>query len=164
MQVAIIADLHNNLDAWHKIKEILNWQNIKHLIVAGDITSIETLDNIAKDYQGEIEVVFGNMDQNPQLMELFDDKYSHMHIHGFNGAIIIDNKNFLLSHYQQELEDQAKVKQGFYILCCGHTHEKKELRKDNYLIINPGTAGGIFQNPSFAVYDTTQDQVKFIDL
>lgn len=163
MKVAIIADLHDKVDMWKKINSVLAEQKVEHLVVAGDISSIKTLDHIVDDYSGYIHVIFGNMDQNLEAMKITAEKYANLTVYGFRADFSINKKRFFISHYEQEVIDQAD-KQDYDVLCCAHTHEKKQTRTKDYLLINPGTAGGIFAKPSFAIYDLDNDQLTFFDL
>lgn len=160
MQVAIIADLHDNLDNWQKIKQICDQQKIDQLIIAGDIAKLETLDKVTKDFPGQIHTVFGNMDQHTDMMKMTADRFDNLNIYDWNGEFTIDNKKFFISHYQEEVEERGK-QGGYDVLVCGHTHEPKQEQTNKYLLINPGTAGGIFKKASFAFYDTVSNQVKF---
>jgi len=163
MKVGLIADLHNNLENWKKIKELLAWQGAKELVVAGDITDSPMLDRMAADFRGLIHVVFGNMDQQTDLMEILAHRYANLRIYGFHGEFVIAKQKFVVNHYEQETKDRIKGEQKV-VLVCGHTHEKKEERTQHYLLVNPGTAGGVFQKASFAVYDMNNEQLNFIDL
>lgn len=163
MKIGIIADLHNNLSNWVKTNELLGWQGARQLIIAGDITNTQILDKIAQDFLGLIHVVFGNMDQQTELMKILIDRYANLKIYGFHGEFIIDQTKFIVNHYEEEAKGQLKENEQA-VLICGHTHEKKEERTKKYLLINPGTVGGIFQKASFAIFDTQNKKLNFIDL
>ena len=163
MKIAMIADLHSNLENWKKISALLGGHKAKELIIAGDITDISMLGRIAEDFSGLIHVVFGNMDQQTDLMEIAANKYSHLRVYGWHGKFAIAKQKFIVDHY--EAEAMARITgQGKVIVVCGHTHEKKEERTKNYLLINPGTAGGIFQPAQLAIYDLNNEQLNFINI
>ncbi|MFH0818445.1 MAG: YfcE family phosphodiesterase [Patescibacteria group bacterium] len=164
MQVAIMADLHDNIVNWRKINNLLKQNKINQLIIAGDICTVKTLDKIAKEYIGDLYIIFGNMDTDIESMKMLASKYAQIKEYDFHAQIKIDDKTFYVSHQIEEVMALSEKDDNYKILCYGHTHEIKELRQDNYLLINPGSAGGVFSTPSLAVYDTKQDQVKFYNL
>ena len=60
MLIAIISDIHDNLET---LKKCLAWcsnNKINSLICCGDITTIETISYLARNFSGEIFVVSGN--------------------------------------------------------------------------------------------------------
>ena len=53
---------------------------------------------------------------------------------------------------------------GFDLVCHGHDHLKRWEKKNATYILNPGTAGGMFQYPSFAIVDLATMTHQFIEV
>lgn len=158
MLIAIAADLHDNLANWQKFQKYIKKQGISTLLFCGDLTNSEMLEKIRQDFSGDIFLIAGNQElyQESELKS-----WPNWHFLGRYGATEIDGLKIGLIHepYYQEklLKENKELDYIFY----GHTHKPWIEQRDNLIIANPGTLGGVFYKASFAVLDTT---TKKLDL
>ena len=61
------------------------------------------------------------------------------------------------------MADEMAITGDFDLVCHGHTHLKRWEKKGGTYILNPGTAGGMFQYPSIATIDLATMKCSFID-
>ena len=128
--IVIISDTHNKELPDGLIKDLEQCDIIIH---AGDITSVKYYDKLVS-YNKTIYAVQGNMDRG-KLEELLPVKKT------FN----IENKNFALMHgwgspknLHKKIEREFK-NYNWDILIYGHSHSPTEIKKNNRLILNPGS-------------------------
>ena len=77
--------------------------------------------------------------------------------------VTIDGKRIFFNHYRKKSEQMA-LSGDVEIACSGHDHVKHVEKKGGVLLLNPGTAGGMFQYPSFAVIDLQTMHCSFIEI
>lgn len=162
MVVAVMSDLHDNVTAWGLIARWLVEHQVATLINCGDTCSPAMLERMAKDYFGTIQTVFGNVADRELESEVVTHLPNVVH-HGDRGTVTIEQTTIGFTH--QPTDAQPMVVSGdFDIVCHGHTHLKRWERIGRCLVLNPGTAGGMFQYPSFATLDVPIRHHEFIDL
>ncbi len=128
--IVIISDTHNKNLPQKLQKELTQCDIIIH---AGDITSVNYYDNLVS-YNKTIHAVQGNMDRG-KLEDILPVKKT----------FIIENKKFALMHgWGSPKNLSKKVEREFQnydwdILIFGHTHSPTEIKKNNKLILNPGS-------------------------
>jgi len=160
MLVAIISDIHDNLV---NLEKCLNWckkKKINIIICCGDVTNSETLNNLAKNFLGDIHLVKGNM-------EIYDDaeleKYENIIYYGKVGRFEINGKTVGACHEPIYIENVIK-KGKCDIIFYGHTHRPWEENRQGVRAINPGTLGGMFQKSTFAVWNIEKGNIELIIL
>lgn len=171
MRIAVFSDLHDNVAAWNILAKRLAAESITTLMNCGDTCSPAMLQQIAKSFPGEIFTIFGNVADRELEMEVVKTLPNVTH-YGDGGAVTLANKKIYFTHRPKDAD--PKIQSGEYDLVChGHTHLKRwepfdKLRvqenQPTTWILNPGTAGGMFQYPSFAIVDLQTLQCSFIDL
>ena len=156
MKLVIIADIHDNLV---NLKKALDWcgkEEIKEIICCGDVTNAETLAFLAKNFSGPIHLVRGNM-------EIFASdepkKFANIKYYGRIGRTRVDGHWIGICH-EPYLIDKVKELGECEIIFYGHTHKPWIKKKDGIIIANPGTLGGVFAKATFAVYDTTDNNLE----
>lgn len=160
MRIAIISDTHDNLATLNKAIAWINKNDIQKIIHCGDIASFETLQELSRLYAGEIQLVFGNMDDDYSLSEtLKSHPLANVIAHRKIGIINIDGKRIAFTHFPRMAEDLAKSEK-YDIVFNGHTHKPWEEKIDGTQLINPGNLTGQFYKSSFATYDTETGQVE----
>ncbi len=145
MRIAIISDTHNNLATAKKIIDWLNKEKIKLLLHCGDISSQDTMDEIEKNFKGEVEFVKGNADFDLDLPE--------------KQELEAGGKKISFCHKPElakELAQTGKYDFVFY----GHTHQPWQEKIGECHLVNPGEAAGQFTKPTFAVYDTATGKLE----
>jgi len=119
------------------------------LLICGDVGNIDTLKLISESFNGQIYFVFGNADT-------FTEKDIPKNIInlGETGIITLDNKKIGLCH--QSFKIEKLLEQSPYIIFYGHTHKPWIDKKNNTLLVNPGTLGAVFLSSTYAIWETTR--------
>lgn len=147
MTVGILADSHDNLPALKYFVEYYRNYEVDWVIHAGDLISPFTVPVLAS-LEIPVEVVLGNNDgDHATLREKAQD--SLVSIHQAPLTLERNDHNFLISHRPEDLPDSIPDEINYVIH--GHTHEPKFKRKSDYILINPGEAGGWLSGVSRAV-------------
>lgn len=175
MIIAVMSDLHDNMTAWRVIVKQLNETKVMFLINCGDTAAPAMLKEMAVTYHGHIDTVFGNVadrDLEPQVAKTL----ANVTHHGDRGLVTLDGKRVFFNHFP-ELAEEMALSGDVDLACHGHTHLKrwepsttpratrrvpgKPNQESRTMILNPGTAGGMFQYPSFATVDLTAMACQF---
>lgn len=72
----------------------------------------------------------------------------------------VDGLKVFMNHYP--LYTELALKSGDYDLCvCGHTHEYREEKMEDRLLVNPGEIQGFKTGkPCFVIFDTSTKKVR----
>ncbi len=160
MKVVVIADIHDNLPNLQKCLDECRESGIENIVCCGDVTNKETLQLMSESFAGKIMLVRGNM-------EIFEDEdlesYSNIDYRGRVGSWEIDGKTVGACH-EPFLIDKVLEKRSCDIVFYGHTHKPWEEERAGARIINPGTLGGVFYRPTYAIWNTEtgEMELKFI--
>ena len=160
MKVAVIADIHDNLANLEQCLKYSRKNNIERIICCGDVTNDDTLKYLSENFEGEIMLVRGNM-------EIFEDKdpekYDNIDYKGRIGCWDIGGKKVGVCH-EPFLVEKVLEEHSCDIVFYGHTHKPWDDLEQNVRIVNPGTLGGMFSRPTYAVWDTEtgEMEMKFI--
>jgi putative phosphoesterase len=161
MKITIISDVHNNTT---NLKKVLNYcakNQIKKIICCGDLASAEILKFIAKNFSGTFYYTFGNMD-NAFLREFgYVKDYENTKIFTEYGEVKIDGKKIAFVHYPnvaRELAATGKYEFIFY----GHTHKPWTEKTKNCTILNPGNVANEIYPPTFAAWETENNNFELI--
>jgi putative phosphoesterase len=158
MLIAIISDIHDNLET---LKKCLTWcgnNKINSLICCGDITTLETLSYLARNFSGEIFIVSGNA-------EIYEEKeitkFKNLNFYGEIGINEINGINIGFCHEPEKIkkiEELSPLDLDFIFY--GHTHKPWLKKRKSTLIVNPGTLGGVFYQATFAVLDSKEKNLS----
>ncbi|MBI5621448.1 YfcE family phosphodiesterase [Candidatus Falkowbacteria bacterium] len=156
MKIAIFSDSHDNLPNIDEALNIIATENITTIIHCGDVCMPETLRHLAKHFSGTIHLTNGNSDDEHNLEQT---KLPNVIFYGSVGSLPVDGKTMGWTHYPQTARELANS--GAYdIIFHGHTHQPGEGTVGEIKIVNPGTLGGGFARPTFALYDTATDTLE----
>lgn len=162
MHIAVISDLHDNVKAWERINLFLRAQLIQTLVNCGDTAAPAMLKTISQDFDGQIHTVFGNVADRALETEVAAGLANVTH-YGDRGECTIGSRRLAITHKPQDA--QRDIDRGtFDLVCHGHTHFKRWEKIGSTLVLNPGTAGGMFQYPTFAVIELTALTCNFQDV
>lgn len=175
MIIAVMSDLHDNVVAWRSIVKYLNNEQILFLINCGDTCAPAMLKEMAATYHGHIDTVFGNVADRDLESQVVKTLTNVTH-HGDRGTVTLEGRKIFFDHFP-ELAEETALSGDVNLACHGHTHIKrwepsttpratrrvpgKPSRHPVTMILNPGTAGGMFQYPSFATVDLTAMTCQF---
>ena len=130
------------------------------MIHCGDLASKETIIELAKMYQGNVYLVFGNMDRDYVTQEEVNGLgLNNIHVFDEVGQVELSGNKFAFSHYHKKVKDMARsgdYKAVFY----GHWHRPGLKVANGCLVANPGNLAGIFYKASFAVYDIDSGKLE----
>lgn len=162
MRIAVMSDLHDNIAAWDLVFIELNREKIETVINCGDTVSFSSLRRMSENFAGVIHTVFGNNGDREYEWNHRQELTNVLH-HGDRGGIVLDDIRIGFTHEPEPA--MAMVQENLFDLVChGHTHLKRWEKIGTTFVLNPGTAGGVFQYPSFATIDLPELKARFIDL
>ncbi len=157
MKIAIISDIHDNLANLDLFFKMIKNEGIEKIICCGDITNSKTLSVLTKKFNQEILLVYGNI-------ELYNEeeikKYSQINYLGRWGDIQLGNFKVGICHEPGFIRSLLQKNSELNFIFYGHTHKPWLSMKNKATLINPGTLGGVFQKPSFAVWDDESGKIK----
>ena len=160
MKIAVFSDTHDNSAnitlAISHIKKL----GIPCIIHCGDVCNYDTLFEMQKNFTGYIHIACGNNDIHEELQRIRKTN-KNVYIYEKIGILKHSFGDIAWCHYPKlayQLAHEKKYQAIFY----GHTHTPWEKKIDDIKIINPGTLGGIFSKPTFAIYDLASKKAELI--
>jgi putative phosphoesterase len=161
MKLAIISDSHDNLPNIYKALDYIKKQGIEIIIHCGDVCAPSALKEIAKNFSGQIHLVYGNVDGDHLRMENLKAEFQNLKIHGEVGNLKLDGKKIAWIHYPDKAKELARTSQ-YDVIFYGHTHKPWEEIVNKTHLINPGTLAGMFAKATLAIYDTKTGKAKLV--
>jgi putative phosphoesterase len=163
MRILIISDSHDNVANLEKILKWANENNIKEIVHAGDVSApgvvVKTLSPMVS---GKMHLIFGNVGDK-ELLEQVCAKTDNIKYYGDIGGVEFENKKIAFVHFKAKADELANT--GKYnLVVFGHSHQSEIYKIGDTQVVNPGTAGGLYNRASFAVYDTDNEEVDIIFL
>ena len=161
MKVAILSDVHdctNNLLAALCMAAELD---CRHLLYLGDIVELDTFMLLVDEWVHPIDIVFGNNEIDRRSFYSAAQSNHLVTHHGDEGILSLDGRSLYITHYPWaalKAAESGKYDAVFY----GHTHVADMQKTVHTLLVNPGEVGGVRRPPSFAIYDTEDNSVRFI--
>jgi putative phosphoesterase len=162
MTIAVMSDLHDNDACWNIMVRQLNEVKIETLINCGDTAAPATLQHMAATFAGTIHTVFGNVADRDLELKVASTLMNVVH-HGDEGAIVIGDKRIGFNHYPPVAQAMARTGE-FQLVCHGHSHLKRWEKMGDCIVMNPGTAGGQREYPSYALVDLVAMTVQFVEI
>ena len=161
MKIAIISDVHNNEVNLKKALGVSKKEGAENLICCGDLASRETLDFMADNFSGEIFLAFGNMDDEHMGDFKYVDNYRNVNIFGNFGEAEFDKQKIAFVHYPEKARKLAKSGKYNFVFY-GHTHKPWEEMVGECKILNPGCITGDRFQPTFAIWDTENNEFRLV--
>ncbi len=161
MKIAIISDVHNNLVNLKKTLVLSKKKGIENLICCGDLASRETFDFLADNFSGDVFLAFGNMDDEHMEDFKYVDSYRNIQIFSKFGEAEFDKQKIAFVHYPDKarrLAESGKYDFVFY----GHTHKPWEEMFGQCKMLNPGCITGDRFQPTFAIWDTNNNDFRLV--
>lgn len=149
MKIAVFSDVHDNLTRWAEAAEIIKAKGIKVGICCGDVTSLETLEEIAKSFE-TLYLAAGNGDYRiSRAVEQIPDNVKYFEK---VGAFELEGKKIAIVH-NSKLTPQIADSSIYVIIFYGHTHTPWEKKIKKSIILNPGEVAGHYGQASFCIFD-----------
>lgn len=161
MKIAIISDSHDRWDNLGKAVEIANSKECDELLFVGDLVAPPGI-SILEKFNGNVRFVWGNNEGEHMGITRKLDASKKIELCGDTYEGEIDGVKIFMNHYPRFAELAAKS--GEFNLCvCGHTHEYREQKIGDCILVNPGEIQGYATGQSsFVVFDTGSKKVKKI--
>lgn len=160
MQIAILGDIHSNLINLKRAFDILAKKAICHIIIVGDLQSLETIDIIGAT-NIKTSIVFGNADFDRNAFIKRAKKYENIKIYGDRGELEIDEVKIAFCHYPQTAKKIAR-EEDVEVVFAGHWHSPYEEKINGTLYIRPGEIAGHYYEPAFCIFDTKNMKPELI--
>ncbi|MFH1578219.1 MAG: metallophosphoesterase [Candidatus Omnitrophota bacterium] len=146
MKIGIFADTHDNLPKIEKAVTFFNKKKVDLVLHAGDFIApfaAAKLNRLLCDFQG----VFGNNDgERKGLIRVSQGKIQEGPL-----RITLDNRRIVLVHDINSVNPEAEAAE---LIIFGHSHKPEIIRKDSFLLVNPGEcAGWTSDRSSVAIVD-----------
>ena len=157
MQIAILSDVHDNLKALEMALSNIRSRNVTDLVFCGDFCAPFSARMLAESGLN-VHAVFGNNDGDQYNMTRLAEEYSNLHLYGEyigdeENPLILDGVTIGVAHYP--FYAKTMVKTGWYdAVFFGHSHKFHKQKFGKSLFLNPGEVAGIFNEATFAIYDT----------
>lgn len=165
MKIAILSDIHENFHNLILALEEIGKKEVEQIICLGDLMN----SGIAKLLATQtipVFMIWGNNDGEKVEITLASKRANSVltvskNVYDF---LVIDNKKIFLSHYEDLAMPMAKS--GEYdAVFYGHTHLVEKEKINNCWMVNPGEiSAGKTKKATFAIYDTTINEVEIIEL
>lgn len=162
MKIAIISDVHDNIPNLEKVLDYCAINGIEKIICCGDLASVETLEYLNDNFEGNIYFTFGNMD-NDYLQNYFfkNSEFRKTKIFKKEGEIENDKKKTAFVHFPRIAKGLCRSGRYDFVFY-GHTHKPWEETINECKMLNPGTVAGQFYPATFAVWNTENDKFELI--
>lgn len=168
MKIAIISDTHDNLANLEKFLTLAKKEEVTGIIHCGDVTKVETLEFLLSNFSGWVKIVCGNAEINREDFKLLEQKRDNLEVFPEVGVW----ENLAFTHKPDKTEELAQTGKYNFVFY-GHTHKPwaRIIPDDGLLgasqrpasgvtlVANPGTLGGVFMAPTFAVLDLETGQL-----
>ncbi|MFA5776952.1 MAG: YfcE family phosphodiesterase [Parcubacteria group bacterium] len=162
MKIAIISDIHDNIPNLKKVLDYCALNKIEKIICCGDLASLETLEYLNDNFEGEIYFTFGNMD-NDYLQNYFfkNNEFKQTKIFKKEGEIEIDKKKIAFVHFPRIAKGLCRSGRYDFVFY-GHTHKPWEEIIGECKMLNPGNVANQIYPPTFAVWNTSNDKFELL--
>lgn len=163
MKIIVLSDVHDNI--WNLERALDLAGEVQALISCGDMCSPFTLDRLGQGVSGPVHAVLGNNDGDVFLMiQSILPRHPNVTLHGTPMAeVTLGGRQIAVVHFPQIAEPLA-MSGRYDLVCYGHSHRREIARVGRTLRLNPGEISGVFEDPSFALYDTETGDATFVDL
>lgn len=153
MKIAIISDSHDNIPNLKKVLTILDEEKIDHILHCGDVSSPDTLNEIFLQFQGKINLAFGNTDfDHFEEKKNYSEEMPNLEIWKYFGVVEIGGKKIAFLHFPDKARELAES-QKYDFVFYGHSHKPWEEKIGKTEFVNPGNVAGLYYRASFAILD-----------
>lgn len=164
MNVGVLSDIHDQLENLDRALKLLAGQGVRTLLFCGDFCSPIPA-RLLGTYDGNVHCVFGNGDGDRfrMLQARESGDADALRLHGEHAEIEVEGRRVALTHFP--LYGSALARTGDYdAVFSGHTHEPREERFGEALWVNPGEILGWKGAPTVYLWDTEQNDGRFLEV
>src|SRR3989344_6698662 len=169
MKIGVISDTHDQIQKIEQAVDIFNQEKVELVLHCGDWVAPFSLIPFRK-LTCPIKGIFGNNDGDRyRHIERSAEWKMNLKYEERFMSFTIDNRKIAVFHGDyQELIDTLVMCSKYDAVFHGHTHIRVNETIGKTLSLNPGTlliitAPGV-EGASFAIYETTTNTARFIDL
>lgn len=162
MNVGIVSDTHDNLEAAERAAEIFEAEGVEVVLHCGDFVAPPLL----AAFEGlELHGVLGNNDGEVSGLEgAFDSLGEGSALHGRFADLAFDGLSFAVVHGESmaEVETLAAAETYDYV-CYGHHHRREHREEGRTTLLNPGAhfPAVADDHRTVAIVDTLSETVRF---
>lgn len=160
MLAAVLSDIHDNVNNMLAALAIAEEQGCRALIFTGDMADFSTFSLLREAWPHELHLVFGNNEYEHEEFYKLAERSHHTHLYGRTGEFRLDNRLIFITHYPH-IATRALETGSYDAIFYGHSHIAESKLVGRTLTANPGEVCGIRYSPSFAVYDTVTNTIKY---
>jgi uncharacterized protein len=171
MNIGIISDTHDDLSNLKNAIRTFNERKVSYVIHAGDYVFPGVVKEF-KNFNGKLVGVLGNNDgEKFGLLKNFQEIGGELH--GEFGDLELGGLRIAIYHgTNNKLTDAIIASRIYDLVICGHTHQKRDDKIGNTLVLNPGCAHNNFPNmdgmietePSVIIFNTSNKSYQFVRL
>ena len=162
--IAIISDSHDNLANLEEFLSQAKKYEVGTIIHCGDVTTPEFLEWLADNFSGEIKVVLGNMEIRPEEFQKIADQRSNLEVFsevGLYETLLGDQNLKIAFAHKPEKAKQLMTAGQYDFVFYGHTHKPWLSTNEGATVMaNPGTLGGVFSEPTYALLDPNSGKLE----
>ena len=163
MKIAIFSDIHDRLDHLSRATFAANSAGCARLLFLGDFCAPFSLKQLAEEYNGTIDAIFGNNDGDQFLLCKIASDLQQVTLHGQFAQLEIDNRDLFLTHYPEIAQPIAKAGEHDAVFF-GHNHIASAEHIGDILLANPGEIMGRFGPPTIGIYDTDSNRMEHVEV
>lgn len=156
MKIIVVSDSHGNIANLKLVMGFAKKIKAGTIIHCGDWNNLKSIEEVLSS-NIPLYTVLGNADIHSEVKGLLERKAKKFNEKFLN--ISLGKRKIGIVH---NIKDLIISKNKFDIIFCGHRHFKSERVINGTKVVSPGALHSI--KPSFAVYDTDTNGVKFFDL
>jgi len=165
MKIAIISDIHENFHNLILALQEIEKLNIQQILCLGDLMNSGVAKLLATQHI-PVHMIWGNNDGEKVDITLASKRANSSlsvssNVYDF---LELDNRKIFISHYEDLAIPMAKSGE-YHAVFYGHTHVRSVEKINACWVVNPGEiAAGKTKKATFAIYDTTKNEVEIITL
>lgn len=159
MKIALLSDVHDRTEQLSRALKQAAALGCEQLFFMGDIGALSSLRFLRAEWEGQLEIVFGNNEYTRSKHRLAAANWSLTRHHGESADFICDGRRIYMSHYGDTAQQAAQ--KGIYDAAFfGHSHSAYQERIGSTLLANPGEIQGRQGRPQFAVYNSSDNSIE----
>lgn len=161
MKIAVVSDSHDNLPNLDKALAFCEQEKIVTILHCGDICSPSSLNYLARNFNGIIYYVLGNVHGGLEETEVVNQQRNNLVFLGDQGDPKIAGVDLRIGivHFPEIAKQMAQAGNYDFVFH-GHTHQPWEATVNGARVVNPGTLAGMFNKATFAVLETATKKLE----